>query len=201
MVNLAGCGVVLEALTSNHALALVAAASDGELWNLKVTVVPNDATVDSYIAKALAGRDQGTVLPFAIRHAKDGKIIGSTRFWKVDPINRKLEVGYTWISKSYQGTFVNPAIKYLMLRHAFEEMSCVRVQFQTDERNAHSRAAILRLGAKEEGILRHERIMPDGHKRNSVRFSLIDAEWPDAKAKLEKRLTSFGVRPAYSIQS
>ena len=117
-----------------------------------------------------------------------GRVIGSTRFWKIDPIHRKLEIGSTWISASWQKSFVNTEAKYLMLCHAFEAMACVRVQFTTDEINAKSRAAILRLGAKQEGIVRHERIMPDGRKRNSVRFSIIDDEWPAVKQQLEARL-------------
>ena len=116
------------------------------------------------------------------------QVIGATRFWKIDPANRKLEIGFTWISASWQRTFVNTETKYLMLRFAFEEMACVRVQFTTDETNTKSRAAILRLGAKEEGIVRHERIMPNGRKRNSARFSIIDDEWPGVKERLEAQI-------------
>lgn len=117
-----------------------------------------------------------------------GQVIGSTRFWKIDRDNRTLEIGSTWLASAWQRSFVNTEAKYLMLRHAFEAMGCVRVQFTTDETNLKSRAAILRLGAKEEGILRHERLMPNGRKRNSVRFSIIDDEWPAVKSALQARL-------------
>jgi RimJ/RimL family protein N-acetyltransferase len=175
-------------MVQSDAPALVAAASDGELWNLPFTVVPSAATVDDYIQQALQGRDAGTVMPFVTEIIATGQVIGSTRFWKIDRKNRKLEIGSTWISASWQRTFVNTEAKLLMLRYAFEELQCVRVQLTTDEINEKSRNAILRLGAKQEGIVRNERIMPDGRKRNSVRFSIIDDEWPNVCARLEARL-------------
>lgn len=186
--SLTGPRILLRPLLASDAAALVAAAADGELWNLPFTVVPSDATIDAYLRTALDGRAAGTVMPFATLLRDTGRVIGSTRFWKIDRNNRKLEIGSTWIAASWQKTFVNTEAKYLMLRHAFEEMACVRVQLTTDEINAKSRAAILRLGAKQEGIVRHERIMPDGRKRNSVRFSIIDDEWPEVKKQLEARL-------------
>lgn len=186
--TLAGPRILLRPLLASDAPALVDAAADGELWNLPFTVVPSAATVEAYLRTALDGRVVGTVMPFATVIRDTGRVIGSTRFWKIDRNNRKLEIGSTWIAASWQKTFVNTEAKYLMLRHAFEEMACVRVQLTTDEINAKSRAAILRLGAKQEGIVRNERIMPDGRKRNSVRFSIIDDEWPQVKARLEERL-------------
>lgn len=186
--TLAGPRILLRPLLASDAPALVDAAADGELWNLPFTVVPSAATVDAYLRTALDGRAVGTVMPFATVIRDTGRVIGSTRFWKIDRNNRKLEIGSTWIAASWQKTFVNTEAKYLMLRHAFEDMACVRVQLTTDEINAKSRAAILRLGAKQEGIVRNERIMPDGRKRNSVRFSIIDDEWPQVKARLEERL-------------
>lgn len=164
------------------------AAADGELWNLPFTVVPSVETVHDYIRNALEGRAAGTVIPFATCLRETQQVIGSTRFWKVDRQNRKLEIGSTWLSALWQRSFVNTEAKYLMLRFAFEELLCVRVQFTTDESNLKSQAAILRLGAQEEGIIRHERIMPDGRKRNSVRYSIIDDEWPAVKRSLEQRL-------------
>jgi RimJ/RimL family protein N-acetyltransferase len=189
--SLTGPRILLRPLLASDAAALVAAAADGELWSLPFTVVPSADTVDAYIGNALDGQAAGTVMPFATVLRDTGRVIGSTRFWKIDRVNRKLEIGSTWISASWQKTFVNTEAKYLMLRHAFEEMACVRVQFTTDEINAKSRAAILRLGAKQEGIVRHERIMPDGRKRNSVRFSIIDDEWPGVKEQLEARLRAW----------
>ena len=194
MDTLEGQRVSLRPLQFSDAATLVNAARDGELWNLTVTIVPSSTTVDSYLKKALDGRDAGTVLPFVIVLKDTGEVIGSTRFWKADRLNRKLEIGSTWISASWQKTFVNTEIKYLMLRYAFEVLDCVRVQFTTDENNQKSRNAILRLGAQQEGIVRHERIMPDGRKRNSVRFSIIDEEWPKVRESLEQKLTGYGLR-------
>ncbi len=185
---LTGPRIALRPLAASDAPALVEAAADGELWTLPFTVVPSADTVEAYIRHALNGRAAGTVMPFATVLRDTQQVIGSTRFWKIDRVNRKLEIGSTWIAASWQKSFVNTEAKHLMLRHAFEEMACVRVQFTTDEINAKSRAAILRLGAKQEGIVRHERIMPDGRKRNSVRFSIIDDEWPAVKEQLEARL-------------
>ncbi|MDH1012742.1 GNAT family N-acetyltransferase [Pseudomonas nicosulfuronedens] len=186
--HLIGDHVELIPLHAEHADALLEAAADGELWNLKVTVVPGPDTVAAYLAKAAKGLEEGTVLPFAILDRRTGRVVGSTRFWKVDRANRKLEIGHTWLALSAQRTPINTEAKFLLLSYAFEEMDCVRVQFTTDELNEKSRAAILRLGAVQEGIVRHERIMPDGRKRNSVRFSIIDSEWPEVKARLLQRL-------------
>lgn len=188
-ITLTGTTVELRPLQREHSAALVQAAADGQLWNLKVTNVPGPDTVDKYVDIALAGREAGTMMPFVIVRRDTGEVVGSTRFWKVDRVNRKLEIGHTYISQSVQKSGVNTEAKLLLLTHAFEVMECVRVQFTTDELNEKSRAAILRLGAVQEGIVRHERIMPDGRKRNSVRFSIIDPEWPQVKAGLLARLT------------
>lgn len=186
--TLTGRHVALRPLESGDADALLVAAADGELWNMTLTVVPGPATVRGYIDTALAGRAAGTVMPFVVVDRESGRVIGSTRFWKIDPRNRKLEIGHTWLAAGAQRSPVNTEAKYLLLRHAFEAMHCVRVQFTTDVLNERSRAAILRIGATQEGIVRHERIMPDGRKRDSVRFSIIDDEWPPVKAALELRL-------------
>jgi RimJ/RimL family protein N-acetyltransferase len=186
--TLTGTAVELRPLEPEHAPALLDAAADGQLWNMKLTVVPGPATIDGYVAAALAGRAAGTVMPFVIVLRESGALVGSTRFWKIDRANRKLEIGHTWLSESVQRSAVNTEAKYLLLSHAFDTMQCVRVQFTTDELNDKSRAAILRIGAKQEGVVRHERIMPDGRKRNSVRFSIIDDEWPGVKAMLEAKL-------------
>ena len=188
MQALLGPRIRLRPLQASDAAALLAAASDGELWQLPFTVVPSATTVDSYIQAALDGRAASTVLPFVTEVRHGAQVVGSTRFWKIDPRNRKLEIGSTWIAKSWQKSFVNTEAKFLMLSYAFETLGCVRVQFTTDEINQTSRKAILRLGAKQEGIVRHERIMPDGRKRNSVRFSIIDDEWPEIRTRLEQRL-------------
>ena len=185
---LTGPRIQLRPLHASDASALIRAASDGELWNLPFTVVPTQDTVQEYIDKALDTQAQGIALPFVTLIRETGQIIGTTRFLKIDEKNRKLEIGSTWLAASWQKTFANTEAKYLMLRTAFEEMACIRVQLTTDALNSKSRSAILRLGAKEEGILRNERIMVDGRKRNSVRYSIIDDEWPTVKKQLELKL-------------
>ncbi|WP_186263141.1 GNAT family N-acetyltransferase [Burkholderia gladioli] len=180
--------VELRPLGSVGAEQLLAAAADGELWNLKVTNVPGPDTVEAYLAKAFEGERAGTVMPFAIVHRETGRVVGSTRFWKIDRANRKLEIGHTWLGASMQRSGANTECKYLLLVHAFEVLGCVRVQFTTDVLNEKSRAAILRIGATQEGTVRHERIMPDGRKRDSVRFSIIDDEWPATCQRLERLL-------------
>jgi RimJ/RimL family protein N-acetyltransferase len=186
--TLTGHVAILRPLLAGHAAALLDAARDGELWKLKVSVIPGPETVVSYIAAALAGREAGTVMPFVIVRRRDDRIVGSTRFWKIDLVNRKLEIGHSWLSASMQRTGLNTEAKYLLLAYAFDVMRCVRVQFTTDELNEKSRTAILRIGAKQEGIVRHERIMPDGRKRNSVRFSIIDSEWAGVRDGLEAKM-------------
>ncbi|RQT31309.1 GNAT family N-acetyltransferase [Burkholderia cepacia] len=187
---LTGERVELRPLERSDRQALLDAAADGRLWNLKVTVVPGPDTIDAYIDTALQGHSAGTVMPFTIVDRASGRAIGSTRFWKIDRKNRKLEIGHTWLSESAQRTRANTEAKWLLLGYAFDVLQCVRVQFTTDELNEQSRAAILRLGAKQEGIVRHERIMPDGRKRNSVRFSIIDDEWPEVTARLMAKLAT-----------
>lgn len=186
--TLVGKTVELRPLQKEHAAQLVQAATDGELWNMKVTVIPGPDTVGPYIATALEGRANETVMPFVIVRRDTGQIVGSTRFWKIDLANRKMEIGHTWLGSSIQRSGINTEAKLLLLTYAFEELQAIRVQFTTDELNEKSRAAILRIGAKQEGIVRNERIMPDGRKRNSVRFSIIDSEWDEVKAMLQQKM-------------
>lgn len=190
-ITLSSHRIRLRILTIEDSRDLVTAASDGELWNLPFTVVPSAETVDDYIQHALEGYQAGTVLPFVVVDIATGKIIGSTRFWKIDRKNLKSEIGSTWYSKSWQRTYANTEAKYLMLQYAFEELNCVRVQFTTDVLNEKSQNAILRIGAQKEGVVRNERIMPNGRKRNSVRFSIIDEEWPSIKDNLIKKLNYY----------
>jgi len=188
--TLRGKTIELRPLRPEHGPALVEAAADGRLWDLAVTAVPGPETVGPYLRTALAGRRAGTAMPFVIVRLDSGRIVGSTRFWKIDRLNRNLEIGHTWLSASVQRSGVNTEAKYLLLTHAFEVLGAVRVQFTTDVLNARSRAAILRLGAVQEGIIRNERIMPDGRIRDSVRFSILDSEWPAVKAGLERKLAN-----------
>ncbi|MEO7853439.1 MAG: GNAT family protein [Rubrivivax sp.] len=188
MAELCGPRIRLRLLRRDDSAALVQAANDGELWRLPYTVVPSAHTADAYIDAALQLHAAGTAVPYAITLRESGRVIGSTRFWKIDPRDRRLEIGSTWLAASMQRGIANAECKHLMLCAVFDGLDFVRVQFTTDEINQPSRAAILRLGAREEGVIRHERIMPDGRKRNSVRYSLIDSEWPAVKARLEQRL-------------
>lgn len=185
---LSGARLKLRPLTPAHAPLLLAAAADGELWRSKVTRIPDGETVAVYIGDAVAGADAGHTLAFATTLRADGMVVGSTRFWLMDRRNRSVEIGHTWISAGWQRSYVNTEAKYLMLRFAFDVLGCIRVQFQTDVLNDRSRAAILRLGAQCEGVARQERIMPDGRKRDSIRFSIIDGEWPQVRENLERRL-------------
>ncbi|MBU6439654.1 MAG: GNAT family N-acetyltransferase [Betaproteobacteria bacterium] len=196
--TLVGSRVRLRPLQAQDANSLLDAASDGRLWELEYTVVPSAETVESYIATALRGRDAGTVLPFVIEDLQSGRVAGSTRMWNIDPPHRRLEIGHTWLALSLQRSHVNTEAKFLLLRHAFETMGCIRVQFTTDEINARSRAAIERLGAVQEGILRNERIMPSGRRRNSVVFSITDAEWPRVRESLLRRMAAHGVAGVFS---
>lgn len=186
--TLDGPRVRLRPLQASDARALVAAAADGELWRSVYTVVPSDGTVVGYVQAALHGREAGSMLPFATEIAATGQVVGCTRLWKIDRVNRKLEIGGTWIAASWQRSFVNTEAKLLMLGYAFDQLQCVRVQLTTDELNERSQAAILRLGATYEGRIRNERLMPDGRRRNSLRYSIIDDEWPRVREHLLQRL-------------
>lgn len=187
-ITLEGQKVRLEPLTMAHQEALVAAAADGELWNSTVTVVPSRDNVVEYIQYALDGLARRSELPFVIVRKSTGEVVGTTRFYEIKPQDRGAAVGYTWISASAQRTPVNTETKLLLLTHAFEHWQTVRIELITDVLNEQSRAAILRLGAKQEGILRNHLIMPSGRIRDSVCFSIIDAEWPEVKARLTAKL-------------
>jgi len=171
-----------------HAESLIAAASDGQLWNSTVTVVPDRSTVASYIGDALLGQTLGRELPFIIVRKTSGAVVGTTRFYDIHPADQRVAIGYTWLSKSAQRTAINTESKLLMLAHAFEQWRFIRVEFITDVLNDQSRAAILRLGAKQEGILRNHMMMPNGRIRDSVCFSIIASEWPEVKARLADKL-------------
>jgi N-acetyltransferase len=189
MEPLVGPRIQLRPMLASDGYELVQAASDGDLWNLPYTTIPSAETVDSYIRVALEGRADGTAIPFVIQILEPKRmVIGSTRFWNINWQHRNLEIGWTWLAKSLQRTFVNTEAKFLMLCFAFERLKSVRVQFTTDEINKDACAALVRLGAQEEGILRHDFIMPDGRKRDSVLFSILDEEWPEIRCRLEEKL-------------
>jgi len=188
MEPLVGPRIKLRPMLASDGPALVQAATDGDLWKLPFTFIPSADTVDDYLRIALDGRADGTAIPFVTELIDPKRIIGSTRFWKIDWQNRKVEIGWSWLSQSWQRTFVNTEAKFLMISFAFERLNCVRVQFTTDELDDLSCAALLRLGAKQEGIVRNDLIMPNGRKRDSVQFSIIDEEWPEVRRSLEERL-------------
>ena len=192
-VTLEGQHVRLEPLSLAHEEALIAAASDGELWNSTVTVVPDRNVMAAYIQAALKGQAEGRELPFVIirktlsaesPNLSSANTVGTTRFYDIFPADRKAAIGYTWLAKSAQRSAVNTETKLLLLTHAFEIWNCVRVELITDVLNQQSRAAILRLGAKQEGILRKHLVLPSGRVRDSVVFSIIAEEWPEVKEKL-----------------
>jgi RimJ/RimL family protein N-acetyltransferase len=189
-ITLEGKHTRLEPLTLAHGEALVAAAADGELWNSAVTIVPDRDTVEEYIQATLTAQKQGTELPFVIVQTSTGGVVGTTRFYEMQPLQRKAAIGYTWLAASAQRSAVNTEAKLLLLTHAFEHWDCVRIEFITDVRNEQSRAAIVRLGAKEEGVLRNHLILPNGRIRDSVCFSIIAEEWPQVKSRLTTRLAS-----------
>ena len=189
-VTLEGQHVRLEPLLLEHEGPLIAAASDGELWKSTVTIVPSSpAKMIDYIQAALAGQATGRELPFVIIRKSSNKVVGTTRFYEIRPHDRAVAIGYTWLSKSAQRTAVNTESKLLLLTHAFEHWRCNRVELITDVLNQQSRAAILRLGAKEEGVLRKHLILPSGRIRDSVIFSIIAEEWQEVKLGLAVKLT------------
>lgn len=183
-IELSGSHVRLEPLRVEHAPALRMAAADGDGWKLWYTSVPAPDAVENYIAMALAEHDAGASLPFVVRDAGSG-VVGSTRYCHVDASYRRLEIGYTWYAARVQRTGLNTEAKLLLLRHAFETLDCIAVEFRTNWFNQRSRAAIARLGAKQDGVLRSHMLMADGSLRDTVVFSIIAAEWPAVQRNLQ----------------
>ncbi len=185
---LEGHGVRLEPLAREHHDGLVAAASDGDLWNLWFTSVPEPGQAHAYISAALAGRDAGHMLPWSVIDVASGAIVGSTRFHDIVPAVGRVEIGYTWYARRCQKTHVNTACKLLLLGHAFDALGCSVVGFRTDNFNFASQQAIAALGAKKDGVIRHHQARRDGTVRDTVMFSILSAEWPDVMRHLEWRL-------------
>jgi len=189
--TLKGAHVTLEPLHRDHVPALQAAVRDGELWRLWYATVPDPEGLPDYVEKALALRDAGQAIPFVVRDA-DGTIVGSTRFGDIEAGHRRVQIGWTWYAKHVQRTGLNTEAKALLLAHAFETMGCGRVEFRTHFMNHASRAAIARLGAKEEGVLRNHMRMPDGSWRDTVVFSIVDGEWPAVRSHLKHLMSRQG---------
>ncbi|EPJ54419.1 MAG: N-acetyltransferase GCN5 [Osedax symbiont Rs2] len=180
--------VRLEPLTTEHKQQLCKAITDGELWNLHVTLVPHPDYIDAFIAKASDLYDKGDGITFVTIDKTCDKVVGSSRFMKADFANKKIEIGNTFLAKTAQRTKINTQSKLLMLSYAFDQLNFNRVEFLTDYLNKKSRDAILNLGAKQEGILCNHMIMPDGRVRDSVLFSIINSSWPGIKMHLNSKL-------------
>jgi N-acetyltransferase len=180
--------VRLEPLSTGHADALEAAARDGDLWNLRVTSVPQPGETAAYIEAALKGQQGGHMLPFAVRDVASGRIIGSTRYHDIVPAVERLEIGYTWYGRSWQRCHVNTTCKLLLMTHAFETLGAALLGWRTDNYNFASQRAIERLGARKDGVLRHHALRRDGTVRDTVMYSLAAGEWPEVKAHLQYQL-------------
>lgn len=187
-VVLEGSHVRLEPLEDSHRQGLCRAISDGELWKLFVTLVPRIDDIDYFLDYARASYESGDGLAFATIDRASNQVVGSTRFMKANMRYKRVEIGFTFIAKSYQRTMINTEAKLLMLRYAFENLALNRVELLTDYLNHASRKAILRIGAKEEGILRNHMVMLNGRVRDSVVYSIISNEWEGVRQNLEHKL-------------
>ena len=190
-ITLTGHGVRLEPLTAEHEGGLAAAASDGDLWQLWFTSVPKPAEAGAYIAEALAGQREGRMLPWAVRAAATGEILGTTRYHDIVPAIDRVEIGWTWYAVRWQRSHVNTACKLLLLEHAFDALRCRVVGLRTDNFNFKSQRAIEALGAKKDGVIRHHQARRDGTARDSVMYSILAGEWPDVRRHLELRLSRY----------
>ena len=187
-VTLEGHGIRLEPLAHDHHDGLLAAAADGNLWELWFTAVPEPGETRSYITSAVAGQEGGHMLPWAVRDVASGAIVGSTRYHDIVTAIDRVEIGYTWYGKRWQRTHVNTTCKLLLLGHAFDALGCQVVGFRTDNFNFASQRAIEGLGARKDGVLRHHQARRDGTARDSVMYSVLASEWRDVKRHLELRL-------------
>jgi RimJ/RimL family protein N-acetyltransferase len=189
-VSLAGPRVRLEPLLEAHAEALFAVGDDDDIWRfLPYGRIDSVLAMRRWIRMLALRRSRGTDIPFVIRHLAPDRIIGATRYLRLDPVNLSLEIGGTWFGAAYRGIGFNEESKLLLLEYAFEQLGCIRVQFRSDVRNLRSHRALEKLGAAREGVLRQEMLLPSGHPRDSVVFSILDREWPARKEALRARLS------------
>ena len=195
-VTLKGGIATLEPLAIGHEAMLAKAAADGELWRLWYTNIAPPDRMHEYVATALDMRERLGAMPFVVRENATSDIVGCTRYFNVDATNRRLEIGHTWYAKRVQRTGLNTECKLMLLGHAFEALKCVAVEFRTHWFNQASRMAIARLGAKQDGVLRNHQLMPDGARRDTVVFSIIDGEWPAVKQHLKFQLERHGASAA-----
>ncbi len=187
-VTLYGRHVRLEPLHAEHEPDLQKAASDGSLWHLRVTSVPEPDQTAIYIANALMGQHDGSMLPFVVRENASGRVVGCTRYHDIVVAIDRVEIGYTWYAQRVQRSAINTETKMLLLGHAFEALGCQVVGLRTDHMNFTSQRAIERLGARKDGVLRHHALRRDGTVRDTVMYSITGAEWPDVKAHLAWQL-------------
>jgi N-acetyltransferase len=187
-VILEGRHVRLEPLAPEHAAGLAEVGLDAELWKWIPTPVRTPEEMSGYVQTALDEQLKGSALPFVLIEQATGRTIGSTRYGNIDRDHYRVEIGWTWVARQWQRTPINTEAKYLLLRHAFESLKCIRVELKTDSLNERSRAAILRVGATEEGTFRNHMITASGRIRHTVYFSILDSEWPAVKARLEAKL-------------
>lgn len=188
-VTLSGRFVRLEPLSEDHVAGLTAVGLEDDIWQYMVYGdIRNEDDIRGWVRDILALAAEGTDLPFAVIDLASGCVAGATRYIDIRPAHRGLEIGGTWYGAAYRRTPVNTECKYLLLEHAFERLGCIRVQLKTDSRNERSQRAIERLGAVKEGVLRNHMILPDGHVRHSVYYSILDSEWPAVKVRLQQML-------------
>ena len=187
-VSLEGNGIHLEPLSREHEKGLMEAAQDGKLWELFFTSVPEPEKTTAYIDVALAGQKDGHMLPWVVRDAKSGAVLGSTRYHDIIAVSDRVEIGYTWYAQRCQRTHVNTTCKLLLFTHAFESLGCKVVGLRTDNFNFRSQRAIEALGAKKDGVIRHHWPRRDGSIRDTVMYSVLANEWPDVKRHLQFRL-------------
>jgi RimJ/RimL family protein N-acetyltransferase len=189
--TLEGRYIVLRPPSIDDRDGLSIAAIDGEIWNNRFSQFPNLNEIEKYIQEMLDLSSKGSILPFVTIHKASNTIVGTTRYLNIDYENHRLEIGHTWIAKSWRKTYVNTEAKFLMLQYAFEKLACIAVEIRTDVLNIVSRQAIQRLGAKQDGILRHHKIMRDGRIRDTVCYSIIKPEWKQVKENLMKKLMRY----------
>src|SRR5512143_2502919 len=189
-ITLMGRFVRLEPLSEEHVPGLAAIGQDDEIWKYMVYgSIHTEDDMRGWVRDILDRAAQGSDLPFAVIDLASGCIAGATRYLEIRPEHRSLEIGGTWYGSAHRRTRVNTETKYLLLEHAFEALDCIRVQLKTDSRNERSQRAIERIGAVKEGVLRNHMILPDGHVRHSVYYSVLDSEWPSVKVRLQEMLT------------
>jgi len=187
-VTLEGKVVRLEPMKAAHNDALAQIGLDPAIWRYTVVNPKTPSDMRDYVESGLSTLRDGTGLPFVTVEKESGRIVGSTRFGNYDPPNRRIEIGWTWIAKPWQRTAINTEAKFLMLSHAFDKLRCVRVELKTDVLNEASRRAMLRIGAREEGVLRKHTLMWTGRYRDSIYYSVLDDEWPEVRERLERLL-------------